>query len=98
MRGLEATLTTLETQDVSWKEGTRVLVLSRKKDESIIIGDIVVTVKEVRGNRVKLGIQAPGDVKILRMELVLNTETGEVEPEAEQPHDTCGGDRELPAA
>lgn len=46
------------------------LVLSRKLAESIIIGDdVVVTVVEVRGNRVKLGITAPRDVNIKRQEL-----------------------------
>ncbi len=46
------------------------LVLVRKSDESIIIrGDIVVTVLGVDGDRVKLGIEAPRDVSILRREL-----------------------------
>jgi carbon storage regulator len=43
------------------------LVLSRKIDQEILIGeDIVVTVISVNGNRVKLGIEAPKDVRILR--------------------------------
>lgn len=43
------------------------LVLSRKKDESIVIGDnIVVTVIEIRGNKVRLGIEAPEEVPIHR--------------------------------
>jgi carbon storage regulator len=47
------------------------LVLSRKIGESIVIGDsIVVTVTRVAGNRLTLGIDAPGDVRILRSELV----------------------------
>ncbi len=46
------------------------LVLSRKTDEKVVIGDeIVVTVIEVRGDTVKLGIDAPMDVKIYRAEL-----------------------------
>lgn len=46
------------------------LVLSRKKDGSIIIGDdIVVTVVDIRGDRVKLGIQAPMDVSVHRQEV-----------------------------
>lgn len=46
------------------------LVLIRKGDESIIIGkDIKVTVLGVEGDRVKLGIEAPRDVSILRQEL-----------------------------
>ena len=46
------------------------LVLSRKKNESIVIGDnIVVKVVEVHGNRVRLGIEAPADVVVHRGEL-----------------------------
>jgi carbon storage regulator len=46
------------------------LVLSRKSGESIQIGDtITVRVIESRGNRVRLGIDAPQDVDILRGEL-----------------------------
>jgi len=46
------------------------LVLSRKIGEEIVIGnDIRVTVVDVKGSRVKLGIQAPNDVGIFRSEL-----------------------------
>ncbi len=46
------------------------LVLVRKRDESIVIGgDIIVTVLGVEGDRVKLGIKAPREVSILRQEL-----------------------------
>jgi carbon storage regulator len=46
------------------------LVLSRKKDEAVVIdGGIKVTVLEVRGNVVRLGIEAPSEVPILRSEL-----------------------------
>ncbi len=41
------------------------LVLSRKKNESIVINDnIVITVVEVRGDKVRLGIVAPKDVTV----------------------------------
>lgn len=47
------------------------LVLSRKKSESIIINDdIVITVVEVRGDKVRLGIQAPRDVPVHRKEVL----------------------------
>jgi len=47
------------------------LVLTRRVDESIAIGDsITVTVLAVEGDRVKLGITAPRDVLILRQEVV----------------------------
>jgi carbon storage regulator len=46
------------------------LVLSRKKNESIVIGDnIVVKVVEIHGNRVRLGIEAPADVAVHRGEV-----------------------------
>ncbi|HEY0984897.1 MULTISPECIES: carbon storage regulator CsrA [unclassified Schlesneria] len=46
------------------------LVLSRKKNESIIVDDsIVITVVEIRGDKVRLGIQAPREVSIHRSEV-----------------------------
>lgn len=46
------------------------LVLSRKKNESIVIDDnIVITVVEVRGDKVRLGIQAPREVPVHRSEV-----------------------------
>jgi carbon storage regulator len=46
------------------------LVLSRKLDETIVInGDIRITVVGVRGNQVRLGIEAPRSVRIFREEL-----------------------------
>ena len=46
------------------------LVLSRKNNEGIVIdGNIFITIIRVKGKSVKLGIEAPGDRKILRQEL-----------------------------
>jgi carbon storage regulator len=46
------------------------LVLSRQRDESIIIGDnIVITVVDVRGDKVRLGIEAPREVSVHRREV-----------------------------
>jgi carbon storage regulator len=46
------------------------LVLTRKPGEKVLIGDgINVTVTEVQGNKVRLGFDAPDDVRILRAEL-----------------------------
>jgi carbon storage regulator len=46
------------------------LVLSRRQSERIRLGDsIVVTVVKVAGDRVRLGIEAPSDVLVLRGEL-----------------------------
>jgi carbon storage regulator len=47
------------------------LVLTRQPDERILIGDdIVIEVREVRGNQIRIGIEAPPEVRILREELV----------------------------
>ena len=46
------------------------LVLSRKKDEKIIIGDnITIMVIEIRGDKVRLGIDAPKEVTVHRQEV-----------------------------
>ena len=46
------------------------LVLSRKKNESIVINnDITVTVVEIRGDKVRLGIVAPKEVSVHRQEV-----------------------------
>ncbi len=47
------------------------LVLTRKVEQSILIGsNIAVKILGVEGNRVKIGVIAPDDVKILREEIV----------------------------
>jgi carbon storage regulator len=46
------------------------LVLSRHRDESIMIGDdIVVTIVDIRGDKVRLGINAPTTVPVHRQEV-----------------------------
>ena len=51
------------------------LVLSRRPGESIMIGhDIVVTVLEVRGDVVRVGIKAPRDVDVHREEVFLEVQ------------------------
>ena len=46
------------------------LVLSRKKDESIVINDdIVITIVEIRGDKVRLGIDAPTEIPVHRQEV-----------------------------
>jgi carbon storage regulator len=46
------------------------LVLSRKRDEKIVIGDsITLTVLEVRGETVRLGIDAPREISVHRLEV-----------------------------
>jgi carbon storage regulator len=47
------------------------LVLTRRVNERIVIGDdVTVTVLEVRGDQVRLGIDAPRDVKVFREEVL----------------------------
>lgn len=58
--------------------GTIMLVLSRKLGESIAIGDdITFTVTDICGSRVKIAIDAPADVLILREELKRKTQREE---------------------
>ena len=46
------------------------LVLSRKKNEAIVINDVIkVTVIEVRGDKVRLGLEAPRDIEVHRQEV-----------------------------
>lgn len=46
------------------------LVLSRKKNESIVINnDITITVIEIRGDKVRLGVEAPRNVPVHRQEV-----------------------------
>jgi carbon storage regulator len=63
------------------------LVLSRKQNERIRVGDsVVVTVVRVSGDKVRIGIEAPADVRVLRDELedeTLGTVT--LEPSADLP-------------
>jgi carbon storage regulator len=58
------------------------LILSRKAQQAIVIGsDIVVTVVAVNRNRVKIGIEAPNNVRVVRRELLpydLETRDGPV--------------------
>jgi len=54
------------------------LVLSRKKNESIVINnDITVTVVEIRGDKVRLGIVAPKEVPVHRQEVFDAIHAGE---------------------
>lgn len=60
------------------------LVLSRKKNESIIINDdITIVVVEIRGDKVRLGVEAPKEVPVHRNEVY----------EAIQRNRAAGGDK-----
>lgn len=63
------------------------LVLSRQRDETIMIGDdIEVTVVDIRGDKVRLGINAPKEIAVHRKEVYEairreNREASQVKPE-----------------
>ncbi|MEK7124321.1 MAG: carbon storage regulator CsrA [Patescibacteria group bacterium] len=57
------------------------LVLSRRKNESIVINDnITVTVVEIRGDKVRLGIEAPKEVPVHRQEVFEAIQKDKIEP------------------
>jgi len=54
------------------------LVLSRKVGERVLIGDrIAITIVRINGNAVRLGIEAPADMLVVRQELTERTAEGE---------------------
>jgi carbon storage regulator len=58
------------------------LVLSRKKGESIILhNDIVITVVEIRGDKCRIGIEAPPNVPVHRREVYDAIRRGELKNE-----------------
>lgn len=71
------------------------LVLSRKRNESIIINnDIVVTVVEIRGDKVRLGIEAPTEVPVHRREVYDKIQRRAAGPSIDTPNrpaETGGG-------
>ncbi len=65
------------------------LVLSRKKNESIIINEnIVITVIEIRGDKIRLGIDAPKDVSVHRREVYEAIHSVDEKPRDEEPKTT----------
>ena len=76
------------------------LVLSRQKDESIVIGDgedkVIITIVDVRGDKVRLGIVAPRSIPVHRKEIyeaIQREKTQKAEEnkesEGQQPVDSC---------
>ena len=67
------------------------LVLSRQRDESIMIGDnIVVTIVDIRGDKVRLGINAPTDIPVHRQEIYEAIQRENVRASRVEPKDTRG--------
>jgi carbon storage regulator len=61
------------------------LVLSRQRDESIFIGDnIKITVVDIRGDKVRLGIEAPTEIPVHRQEVYEAIQRENQRPAAEQ--------------
>jgi carbon storage regulator len=61
------------------------LVLSRQRDESIIIGDnIVITIVDIRGDKVRLGIDAPKEVPVHRQEVYDAIQRERIQNESEE--------------
>ena len=65
------------------------LVLSRKKNESIIINDnITIVVVEIRGDKVRLGVEAPKEIPVHRNEVyeaIRRNQEAVEQPQVEQP-------------
>ena len=66
------------------------LVLSRHRDESIMIGDnVVVTIVDIRGDKVRLGINAPKEIPVHRQEVYEAIQRENRNAAKVQPEDTA---------
>ena len=69
------------------------LVLSRKKNESIVINnDITIVVVEIRGDKVRLGVEAPKEVPVHRREVYDAIKRNEAQANANKTNDAAPGD------
>jgi len=72
------------------------LVLSRQRDQSIVIGDnVVITIVDVRGDKVRLGIEAPGEIPVHRQEVYdaiqrENRQSDQMDPDRLEPRKARG--------
>jgi carbon storage regulator len=70
------------------------LVLSRGRDESIVIGDnIVVTIVDIRRDKVRLGIEAPNEIPVHRREVYEAIQRENRRASQLEPNDLGGLDR-----
>jgi len=64
------------------------LVLSRQRDESIIISDnIIITIVDIRGDKVRLGITAPSEIPVHRQEVYEAIQRENLKASRLQPQD-----------
>jgi len=59
------------------------LILTRKRGEAVVVGDVEIIVDRIRRGSVRLGIKAPKSTPILRYELTTAKERGDDRPENE---------------
>lgn len=65
------------------------LILTRKRDERILIGDdIDICVVAIEGDRVRIGIEAPREINVVRKEIVDGDPCG---PRCQSKEKRCGG-------
>lgn len=63
------------------------LILSRRTDESIVIGDeVTITILSVKGKQVRIGITAPPDVSVHREEIYERIQSGEPIEDAQKSY------------
>ena len=75
------------------------LILTRKVGEMIRIGDaVVIRVLEVRGSQVRLGVDAPADVRIFREEVYRASQDAKTDGAADAPAPVNGESRRKPGA
>ena len=74
------------------------LILSRRTDESIVIGDeVTITILSVKGKQVRIGITAPPDVSVHREEIYQRIQSGEtVEGAAKDEEASGAADEDAP--
>jgi carbon storage regulator len=85
---IKAALPTREKSTAENKEPT-MLVLSRQRDESIMIGDnIVITIVDIRGDKVRLGINAPTEIPVHRQEVYEAIQRENLRASQLEPKDT----------
>lgn len=71
------------------------LVLSRKKNEAIIINqDIKIVIVEIRGDKCRVGIEAPKSVPVHREEVWMQIHREDVAPEGQTGEEQSGGQSE----